>query len=104
MYAVIRTNGFQYTVEKGSRIVVPALLGKSGDTVTIADVLLCNKEGNVLIGRPTLSDVKVEGRITKIGKLDKVVIYKFIRREKYRRKKGHRQDYTEVEITDIKQG
>jgi large subunit ribosomal protein L21 len=104
MYAVIRTNGFQYTVEKGSRIVVPALLGKSGDEITMTDVLMCSNEGKVAIGRPILSDVKVEGRITKTGKLDKVVIYKFIRREKYRRKKGHRQNYTEVEITDIKQG
>lgn len=103
MYAVIRTNGFQYTVEKGSRIIVPALLGKTGDKMSFEEVLLCDKDGQVMIGRPKLADVTVEGRVTKTGRLDKVIVYKFIRRENYRRKQGHRQDYTEVEITDIRQ-
>lgn len=104
MYAVIKTNGFQYTVEKGQKIVIPALLGKIGDSITFDEVLLLNRDKDVEIGRPTLTDVKVEARIVKVGRLDKILIYKFIRREKYRRKQGHRQDFCEVEVTDIKIG
>ncbi len=104
MYAVIKTNGFQYNVEVGRKIIVPSILGKVGDKINISDVLLFNKDGIVSIGRPTLPDINVEGKITKVGKMTKVIVYKFIRRENYRRKKGHRQGFTEVEITEIKEG
>ncbi|MEO0225833.1 MAG: 50S ribosomal protein L21 [candidate division WOR-3 bacterium] len=102
MFAVIRVAGFQYIVEKGMRIIVPAVLGKVGETINLGDVLLYSEDEDIKIGRPVLSDMRVEGKITKVGQMRKVIVYKFIRRENYRRKKGHRQDFTEIEITEIK--
>ncbi len=102
MFAVVKSSGFQYRVEIGSKIIIPAILGKVGDKITFADVLLLNQEGTVKVGKPYLPNIKVEGEITKVGRLAKVIVYKFIRREKYRRKQGHRQNFSEIKITNIK--
>ncbi len=101
MFAVIKTNGCQYLVKKGERITIPALIGEVGSRVEFDKILMLKDNGNTMIGQPYVADAKVHGVVKKCGKLSKITIFKFIRRENYRRKKGHRQDFTEVEITEI---
>ncbi len=102
MFAIVETAGYQYLVSKGERIIIPANIGEEGKVVEFDRVLMVKKDGEVEVGKPYIDGVKVQGVIKKTGKLPKVIVYKFIRRKNYRRKKGHRQQFTEVEITDIK--
>jgi len=101
VFAVIKTNSYQYVVSKGDRVIIPALLGETGKEVEFDKILMIKDNENVILGKPYIEGALVKGIIKKTGKLPKVIVYKFIRRENYRRKKGHRQLFTEVEITDI---
>jgi len=101
VFAVIKTNSYQYVVSKGDRVIIPALLGETGKEVAFDKILMIKDSENVIVGKPYVEGALVKGIIKKTGKLPKVIVYKFIRRENYRRKKGHRQLFTEVEITDI---
>lgn len=101
MLAVIKTNGFQYVVSEGDTIFIPAIVGKTGNELEFTDVLMLKDDKGIEVGRPLVKGAKVKGVIKKTGKCQKVIVYKFIRRENYRRKKGHRQPFTEVEITEI---
>ena len=101
MFAAIKAKGYQYLVAKGDKITIPALMGKVGDKVEFDKVLMLKDSGDLVVGKPYVEGVKVNGVIKNSGKLDKVMIFKFTRRENYRRKKGHRQDFTEIEITEI---
>ena len=101
MFAIIKTNGYQYLVKKGEKITIPAPLGKVGSKVEFDKVLMLKDNGHTTVGRPYIEGAKVRGVVKNCGKLPKIIVFKFIRRENYRRKRGHRQDFTEVEITDI---
>jgi large subunit ribosomal protein L21 len=101
MFAVMKTNGYQYIVKKGEKITIPAHIGEKGNEIEFDKILMLKDNKNTVIGKPYVEGVKVKGVVKKCGKLPKVTVFKFIRRENYRRKKGHRQDFTEVEITDI---
>ena len=102
MNAIIRTGGKQYRVSPGHTINVEKLNGKVGDTVEFGDVLMVSdKDGKVNIGSPIIKNVKVRGKILGNVKGEKITVFKFRRRKGYRRKTGHRQKYTSVEITDI---
>ncbi|MEO0096304.1 MAG: 50S ribosomal protein L21 [candidate division WOR-3 bacterium] len=101
MFAVIKTNSYQYVVSKGDKVIIPAVLGESGKEIEFDKILMIKDESGVLVGKPYVEGAVVKGVIRKTGKLPKVMVYKFIRRENYRRKKGHRQLFSEVEITDI---
>ncbi len=101
MFAVIKTNSYQYVVTKGDKVIIPALLGESGKEIEFDKILMIKDDSGVIIGKPFVQGALVKGIIRKTGKLPKVMVYKFIRRENYRRKKGHRQLFSEVEITDI---
>ena len=100
MYAVFKTGGKQYRVAQGDKVRVEKLPGNVGDAVTFADVLLIGGDA-VKIGRPTLSGAKVEAKIVAQDRGKKVVVFKFRRRKNYRRKNGHRQPFTALEITGI---
>ncbi|MEO0141918.1 MAG: 50S ribosomal protein L21 [candidate division WOR-3 bacterium] len=104
MFAVIKASGFQYVVKKGERIIIPAILGTPGKEIEFDRVLMLKSEKGTEIGKPYLNGVKIKGIVKRTGRFPKAIIYKFIRRENYRRKKGHRQSFTEVEITDITKG
>jgi len=104
MFAVIRTNGYQYVVAKGESIKIPARIGEPGKNIEFDKILMLKDNDNTLIGKPYVEGVKVKGTVKKHGRFPKAIIYKFTRRENYRRKRGHRQDFTEVEITDIARG
>ncbi|UCG29658.1 MAG: 50S ribosomal protein L21 [candidate division WOR-3 bacterium] len=101
MFAVINTNGVQFVVTRGERIKIQANLGEKGKEVEFDKVMMIKDDGDTVVGRPFVKGAKVKGVIKECGRLPKIVVFKFIRKEKYRRKHGHRQDFCEVEITDI---
>jgi large subunit ribosomal protein L21 len=100
MYAVFKTGGKQYRVAKGDRLRVEKLPGNVGDAVSFGEVLLVGGEA-VKIGKPLVGGAKVEAKIVDQGLGKKLVVFKFRRRKNYRRKNGHRQPYTGLEITNI---
>lgn len=101
MYAVFNLSGFQYTVEEGETLRVPLQNAKEGDKLDITDILLVKKDENAVIGNPYVENAKIEAEVLSHGKDDKVLIYKYKRRTKYRRTQGHRQDYSEIKIKKI---
>lgn len=101
MYAVIATGGKQYRVKEGDKVRVEKLAGKSEDKVVFDKVLMLGGEGTPKIGTPTIAKATVEAKITEQGLGRKIIVFKFKRRKKYRRKQGHRQPFTQLEITKI---
>lgn len=100
-YAVIRTGGKQYRVAAGDVVQVATLAGNPGDKVKFDDVLLVGGEA-VTIGKPTVAGAAVEAEIVEHGRGPKLVVFKFRKRKRSRRKAGHRQDFTAVRITGVK--
>lgn len=100
MYAVIKTGGKQYRVAPGDRIRVEKLPGDVGADLTFDEVLMVGGE-KVAIGAPRVEGASVKATITAQDKAKKVIVFKYKRRKGYRRKYGHRQPYTELEITGI---
>jgi large subunit ribosomal protein L21 len=98
--AVIQSGNRQYRVAEGDLIKVDKLPGKPGDSVEFGKVLLIGGD-ETKFGKPTLSGAKVTGEIVRQGRAEKLIVFKFKRRKKYRRKNGHRQDFTEVKITGV---
>ena len=101
MYAVFRTGGKQYRARQGERVRVERLDAAVGDAVAFEDVLLVGEGAKVKVGAPLLSGGKVEAKVVSQGRDDKITIIKFRRRKHYKRVMGHRQPFTEVEITAI---
>jgi large subunit ribosomal protein L21 len=101
MYAVFRTGGKQYRASKGDRLRIERLSGDEGDTVEFDQVLLVGEGAQVKLGTPLVSGSKVKAKVTAQGKGKKVDVLKFKRRQNYKRLKGHRQHFTEIEITGI---
>lgn len=98
MYAVIETGGKQYTVHEGDLVKVEKLEANEGDAVTFDKVLLVANNGEVTVGKPYVDNAKVEAKVLKQAKDKKVIVYKFKAKKNERKKKGHRQPYTLVEI------
>lgn len=101
MYAVVATGGKQYRVEKGQVLRIEKIHGEIGTEVTFDDVLMFSDGENVDIGQPTLENVRVSGHVVEQGKAKKIIVFKYKRRKRYRRKQGHRQRYTAVMIDSI---
>ena len=102
MYAVIQAGGKQYKVTPGEELQVEKLDGKAGDEVYFDTVLLVSKDGELTVGMPVLENARVVAKITRQGRGPKIVVFKYKRRKRYRKKQGHRQDFTAVKIIDIK--
>ncbi len=98
MFAVIKTGGKQYKVQKDSVIIVEKLAGEAGTKVSFDQVLMAGDK----VGTPVVEGATVAGEIVKQTRGEKVIIFKKIRRHGYKRKQGHKQDLTIVKITDIK--
>jgi len=101
VYAIIRVSGFQYMVKEGEKIAVPKLQADPGSTVNLSDVLFVRTADQTLVGRPAVPGASVEAEVVSHGRTKKVRGFKFRRREKYRRKLGHRQDLTTIVIKKI---
>ena len=101
MYAIIETGGKQYRVAQGQYLKVEKLEGNEGDTVELNDVLMIADGDNLKIGAPLVDGGKVTATIKSHGRGKKVEIMKFRRRKHHQKRTGHRQYYTEIEITGI---
>ncbi len=102
MYAVVNTGGKQYKVQQGDLLRVEKISGDIGNPVTFDRVLMYSDGENVSIGQPLLESVAVEGHIVEQGKAKKIIVFKYKRRKRFRRKNGHRQEFTAVLIDNIK--
>lgn len=100
MYAIIASGGKQYRVSEGDVIYIEKIDAQVDSTVSF-DVLLMGNDGDVKIGTPVVEGVKVEGKVVGQIRGEKIVVYKYKSKKNYRRKQGHRQPYTKVEITKI---
>lgn len=101
MYAVIVTGGKQYKVSEGDTLFIEKLTAEEGEAVTFDQVLMVGNGENVTVGAPAVEGATVEAKVLKNGKAKKIYVFKMKRKKNYRRKKGHRQPFTKVEITKI---
>ena len=101
MYAVIESGGKQYRVAPGDVIRVEKLTAEPGSAVNLDRVLLVSDDTNVRVGNPVVSGAAVQATVRAHGRADKVHIFKLRRRKHYKKSQGHRQHYTELEITGI---
>ena len=102
MYAIIESCGKQYKVTKGDVVFFEKLEVEEGKKVTFDKVVLLSDDGKVEVGAPYVKGIKVEGKVVAHGKGKKIIVFKYKAKKNYRRKQGHRQPYTKVEITAIK--
>lgn len=100
MYAIIETGGKQYKVSEGDKVRVEKLDAEVDSTVTIDQVLMIGGD-SVKIGNPVVEGAKVEAKVVAQEKAKKVIVYKYKPKKGYHKKNGHRQLYTELEITSI---
>lgn len=101
MYAVIATGGKQYRVQEGDVIQIEKLEVADGSQVSF-DALMLGGEDNVIVGKPIVQGAKVEGKALGQGKGKKILVYKYKAKKNQRRRQGHRQPFTKVEITSIR--
>lgn len=100
MYAIIKTGGKQYCVEVGKKLSVEKLDAEVGAEVTFDQVLFVGGD-NVQVGQPTVANAKVTAKVLEQGKGAKIRIFKYKAKSNYRRRQGHRQPFTKVEVTAI---
>jgi large subunit ribosomal protein L21 len=101
MYAVIKTGGKQYRVSAGEKLRVESLPADVGSEITLDQVLMVGEGDNVRMGTPTLAGASVKATVVAHGRGEKVRIFKMRRRKHYRKSQGHRQNYTEIQISGI---
>lgn len=101
MYAVIDLAGKQFTVRPEDSIRVPLLDAEVGSVIQCDNVLLYSDEGDLRVGKPNLDNIKVTAEVVEHGREKKIIVFKMKRRKKYRKKNGHRQDFTLLKIKEI---
>ena len=101
MYAVVNTGGKQYKVQKGETLRIEKIPGEVGSSVTFDKVLMLADGENIRVGQPVLENVAVQAQIVEQDKAKKILIFKYKRRKRYRRKNGHRQPFTAIRIDGI---
>lgn len=102
MFAIVKTGGKQYKVQKDDVIKVEKLDAKAGDKINLDEVLFVSNDGKTTIGEPTVKGASVEAEVIAQDRAPKIIVFKKKRRQNYRRKKGHRQDITVLRIKDVK--
>jgi large subunit ribosomal protein L21 len=100
MFAVFEAKGFQYLGGPGEKLKIPRLDSKIGEKVTFDKVLLV-KNGDTKIGQPYIEGASITAKIVDHGRYKKIIVFKFKKRNRYKRTRGHRQTYTEIEIKDV---
>jgi large subunit ribosomal protein L21 len=101
MYAVIKTGGKQYRVSAGGKLKVESLPAEVGSEITLDQVLMVGEGDSVKMGTPILAGASVKATVLSHGRGEKVRIFKMRRRKHYRKSQGHRQNYTEIQISGI---
>lgn len=101
MFVIVEIAGFQYKVKEGDKVEVSRLEEKEGKEIKLDKILVYSEGDDIRIGQPYLKNVKVEAKVLEHNRGDKVVAFKFRRRENYARKVGHRKDLTALTITKI---
>ena len=105
MYAVFQTGGKQFRAEAGTRLRIPTLDAEIGDSVTFDHVLLAGDgEDQVKVGAPTVDGASVKAEVIRHGRGDKVIVFKRKLRKGYRKKQGHRQNFTEIRVEEVALG
>jgi large subunit ribosomal protein L21 len=100
MFAIVKIAGQQFKVQEGQSLFVPHIAGKSGDKVEFSDILLVNSDGKLSSGKDAKAVVKAE-IVSDLVKGDKVIAFKMKRRKGFRKKRGHRTQYTKIKIESI---
>ena len=101
MYAVVKTGGKQYRVSKDDKLIIDRVSGEAGDKITLDEVLLLGDGDKVEFGKPTVKGASVGATLLKQTRGEKIVVFKHKRRKNYRRKQGHRQDLSLIQISEI---
>ena len=100
-YAIVQTGSKQYRVQAGDNIRVESLPVYTGEIVSIDDVLMVSRDGDVSVGTPVVDGARVRAQVTSRGRGRKITVFKYKSKVRYRRTKGHRQHYTDLRIIDI---
>ena len=100
-YAIVHTGGKQYRVKAGDVIRVETIPGDEGDFVELEDVRMLSMGGDVTVGAPSVTGAKVTAQIVGAGRGEKITVFRYKPKTRYRRKNGHRQPYTDLRITSI---
>ncbi len=103
MLSVIRTGGKQYIVSPGKKIKIEKLENKPGTEVAFSDVLLMEKAKSLEIGKPTVKGAKVTAKVLSQRKSKKTIVFKYSPKKRFKKKTGHRQSFTEVEIKNLEE-
>jgi large subunit ribosomal protein L21 len=101
MYAIVEIAGQQFKVEKDKKLFVHQLDAKEGDTVDFEKVLLVDNDGAVAVGTPTVNGAKITAKVLAHVQGEKVIVFKKKRRKTYRKKNGHRQQFTQIQVETI---
>jgi len=101
MYVVFETGGKQYKASEGDVLFVEKLDVTADETITFDNVKIVSNEGTVTVGTPTVDGASVSAKVLKNGKAKKVIVYKMKPKDNYRKKQGHRQPYTKIQIEKI---
>ncbi len=104
MYAIFEAKGKQFRAEPDMTLLVPSLDAEPGERVTFDQVLLAERDEQVMIGQPSLEGASVSTEVVRHGRGEKIIVFKMKRRKGYRKKQGHRQGFTEIRIVDIDLG
>ena len=101
MFAIVQCKGFQYRVSPEETIRIPLSAAEPGSTLVLDRVLMVREGEDIRLGAPVLAGAKVEAEVLRHGRGPKILVGKYKRRKGYRRRNGHRQDFTEIRITSI---
>lgn len=101
-FAIIETGGKQYKVAEGAKLKIEKIVGNVGDKVNFDKVLLSVDGANVAVGAPYITDKVVAGEVIRQARSKKLIVFRFHPKSRFKRKKGHRQEFTEIKITKVK--
>ncbi len=101
MYAIIETGGKQYRVSEGETLFIEMVDTEPGESFEIDRVLAVSKDGQLTVGSPVIEGAKVRFKVKRHGRGKKIIVFKYKPKKNYRRKKGHRQPFSEVEVEKI---
>ena len=103
MYAIIQTGGKQYRVSEGDVVSIEKLTAAEGEEVVFDQVLTVVSDSDIKIGKPVVEGAKVTAKVVEHGKGEKILVFKYKAKSNYRKRQGHRQPYTKVEISKIEE-